>query len=59
MNCFRNEPKLKTYIIDDSQYLLVNEMFDKANEYKNQHFGGSSDLIPYWGLPETEDMIKI
>ena len=35
------------------------EMFDKANEYKNQHFGGSSDLIPYWGLPEREDMIKI
>lgn len=26
------EPKLKTYIIDDSQYLLVNEMFDKAKE---------------------------
>lgn len=27
-----SEPKLKRYIIDDSQYLLVNEMFDKANE---------------------------
>lgn len=26
------EPKLKTYIIDDSQYLLVNEMFDRAND---------------------------
>lgn len=26
------EPQLKTYIIDDSQYLLVNEMFDKAKE---------------------------
>ena len=26
------EPKGKTYIIDDSQYLLVNEMFDKAKE---------------------------
>lgn len=26
------EPKLKTYVIDDSQYLLVNEMFDKAKE---------------------------
>ena len=26
------EPKYKTYIIDDSQYLLVNEMFDRVNE---------------------------
>lgn len=26
------DPKLKAYIIDDSQYLLVNEMFDKAKE---------------------------
>lgn len=25
-------PKLKTYVIDDSQYLLVNEMFDRAKE---------------------------
>lgn len=25
-------PKYKTYIIDDSQYLLVNEMFDRAKE---------------------------
>lgn len=26
------EPKYKAYIIDDSQYLLVNEMFDRAKE---------------------------
>lgn len=26
------KPKLKTYVIDDSQYLLVNEMFDRATE---------------------------
>ena len=26
------DPKYKTYIIDDSQYLLVNEMFDRAKE---------------------------
>ena len=32
MTCFKNEPKLKTYIIDDSQYLLVNEMFDRAQD---------------------------
>lgn len=28
---FKN-PQLKAYIIDDSQYLLVNELFDKAKE---------------------------
>ena len=26
------DPQLKTYIIDDSQYLLVNELFDKVKE---------------------------
>lgn len=26
------EPKLKTYVVDDSQYLMVNEMFARANE---------------------------
>lgn len=26
------EPKLKTYVIDDSQYLMANEMFDKVKE---------------------------
>ena len=32
MNVFKNDPKLKSYIIDDSQYLLVNEMFDRAQD---------------------------
>ena len=32
INKILKKPKLKTYIIDDSQYLLVNEMFDKAKE---------------------------
>ena len=32
MTVFKNDPQLKTYIIDDSQYLLVNEMFDKAKD---------------------------
>ncbi len=27
-----NEPKLKTYVIDDSQYLMAFEMFDRAKE---------------------------
>ena len=26
------EPKLKAYVIDDSQYLMANEMFDRAKE---------------------------
>lgn len=35
------EPKLKKYIIDDSQYLLVNEMFDKA---KDSGYGKFTDI---------------
>ena len=26
------QPSMKSYVIDDSQYLLVNEMFDRVNE---------------------------
>ena len=32
MSCFKRELSRKSYIIDDSQYLLVNEMFDKAKD---------------------------
>lgn len=32
------EPKLKRYVIDDSQYLLVNEFFDRAGEIGYQKF---------------------
>ena len=32
------EPKLKQYVIDDSQYLLVNEFFDRAGEMGYQKF---------------------
>lgn len=35
------EPKLKAYVIDDSQYLLVNEMFDKA---KDSGYGKFTDI---------------
>lgn len=35
------EPKLKTYIIDDSQYLLVNDMFDRA---KDTGYGKFTDM---------------
>lgn len=32
------EPKLKQYVIDDSQYLLVNEFFDRAGETGYQKY---------------------
>lgn len=32
-------------------------MFEEATIVKNT--GGSSDLIPFWGLRESEDMVKI
>ena len=32
------DPKLKQYVIDDSQYLLVNEFFDRAGEPGYQKF---------------------
>lgn len=32
------DPKLKQYVIDDSQYLLVNEFFDRAGELGYQKF---------------------
>lgn len=43
MTCFKTKggPRLKTYIIDDSQYLLVNEMFDKA---KDAGYGKFTDI---------------
>lgn len=31
MSCMK-KPNLKTYVIDDSQYLLVNELFDRVSE---------------------------
>lgn len=33
-----SDPKLKRYIVDDSQYLLVNEFFDRAKETGYQKF---------------------
>lgn len=32
------EPKLKSYVIDDSQYLMVNEFFDKAKDTGYQKY---------------------
>lgn len=36
-----NKPNLKSYVIDDSQYLLVNEMFDRA---KDTGYGKFTDM---------------
>lgn len=36
-----SEPQLKKYVIDDSQYLLVNEMFDRA---KDTGYGKFTDM---------------
>ena len=36
---------------------IWNEMFEAAS--KTEKLDGSSDLIPYWGLRKTDDMIKI
>ena len=41
MTVFKNDPQKKAYIIDDSQYLLVNEMFDKA---KDTGYGKFTDI---------------
>lgn len=38
INSTMKDPKLKKYIIDDSQYLLVNEFFDRAKETGYQKF---------------------
>ena len=38
INKIFNEPKLKRYVIDDSQYLLVNELFDRAKEVGYQKY---------------------
>lgn len=35
------KPNLKTYVIDDSQYLMVNELFDKA---KDTGYGKFTDM---------------
>lgn len=35
------------------------ELFDTASEQEKAKSGRASDLIPYWGLTETDDMLKI
>lgn len=36
-----------------------NEMFDEAYRVENGGNDGCSDLIPYWGLRSSDDMVKI
>lgn len=38
INSIFKDPKKKVYIIDDSQYLLVNELFDRAKEAGYQKY---------------------
>ena len=38
INSIFKEPKLKRYVIDDSQYLLVNALFDRAKEVGYQKY---------------------
>ena len=38
INSIFKDPKLKRYVIDDSQYLLVNELFDRARETGYQKY---------------------
>ena len=38
INKIFKDPKLKRYVIDDSQYLLVNELFDRAKESGYQKY---------------------
>lgn len=55
------EPKLKKYVVDDSQYLMVNEFFRKANDtgYKKYTDIGKnfSDLFEYIAYQVPDDVI--
>lgn len=55
------EPKLKRYVIDDSQYLLANEMFDRAKEIGYGKFTDIAlafrNLIHYINQKAPDDVI--
>lgn len=38
INSIFKDPKLKSYVIDDSQYLMVNDLFDRAKETGYQKY---------------------
>jgi len=60
MAALRN-PSMKSYVIDDSQYLLVNEFFDKANEKGYEKFTQIAlnfrNLIHYVNVGLPDDVI--
>lgn len=55
------DPKLKCYVIDDSQYLMVNEFFRKANDTGYQKYTSIgknfSDLFEYIAYKLPDDVI--
>ena len=55
------EPHFKAYVIDDSQYLMVNELFDRAKESGYQKFTDIAlhfrNLIHYVNTQLPEDVI--
>ena len=56
-----SNPTLKAYVIDDSQYLLVNEMFDRAKEVGYNKFTDIAlnfrNLIHYINQKLPDDVI--
>jgi len=56
-----SDPKLKCYVIDDSQYLMVNEYFLKANDTGYQKYTSIgknfSDLLEFIAYKTPDDLI--
>lgn len=55
------EPKLKCYVVDDSQYLMVNEFFRKANDTGYQKYTSIgknfADLLEFISYKVPDDVI--
>jgi len=55
------EPKLKCYVVDDSQYLMVNEFFRKANDTGYQKYTSIgknfADLLEFVSYKVPDDVI--
>ena len=54
-------PTMKTYVVDDSQYLMVNEYFRKANDSGYQKYTSIgknfSDLLEYIAYSVPDDVV--
>lgn len=54
-------PTMKTYVVDDSQYLMVNEYFRKANDSGYQKYTSIgknfSDLLEYIAYQVPDDVV--